>query len=48
MSRDSDVRRVAAELEQRLQELRETVTQLNAILLSPEADPGQERRVGTA
>lgn len=45
MSRDSEVRRVAAEIEARMAELREAVTGLNAILLPPEANPDLERVV---
>ena len=43
MSKDEEIRRVAAELDLRLGELRVTVGALNAILLPPEADPGMEK-----
>jgi hypothetical protein len=45
VSRDEEIRAVAAELEARLADLRAAVNALSAVLLPPGADPGMERTV---
>lgn len=45
MSRDAEVRRIAADLQVALAELNAAVNGLEAVLLPPEADASQERMV---